>query len=70
MHLHPTFIDQSFEAIVQAAGADTQRFRNFTLRQVGVVLQQAQNPEVSVFLELGATISQEWLRLPRYRQEM
>ena len=41
-------------ADVQAAGAQTQALRDFALRHVGVVLQQAQHPKVGVFLQLRA----------------
>ena len=67
VHLDPALVDQGFQAIVQPAGAQTQALRNFALGHVGVVLQQAQHPKVSVFLQLRAAAGHGWV-LARYRR--
>ena len=54
LHLDPAFVDQGVEAVVQAAGADTQALSDVALGQVGVFLQHAQDPEIGVFLKLRA----------------
>ncbi len=48
LHLDPAFVDQGFEAVVQAAHAHAQ-----LMVQFGVCLQQAHDPKGGVFLGLG-----------------
>lgn len=52
-HLHHAFFHQRFQAVIQPAHADTQFLGQFTLGEVGVFLQDAHHPEISVFLEFG-----------------
>ena len=54
VYLDPAFVDQGVDAVVQAAGADTQALGDLALGHVGIVLQHAQHPKVGVFLKLGA----------------
>ena len=67
LHLDPAFVDECLEAVVQTAGADAQFFSNLTLDHVRVVLQHAQNSEVSVFLELESSAGHVRGFWPRYR---
>lgn len=55
LHLDPALNDECLEAVVQSTGSDVQFFSNFTLRHVWLVLQHAQDPKVSAFLELGSS---------------
>ena len=50
LHLHPALVHQGFEAIIEPTHADAQFFCQFALREVGVFLQDAHHPEISVFL--------------------
>ncbi len=67
LHLDPAFVDERIEAVIEPAGADAQLLRDFTLRQVRVVLQHAQHPKVGVFLQLraaaGGAVRHVWAAL-------
>ena len=53
LHLDPAFVDQGFQAVVQAAHAHAQLLGQLALGQVGVGLQQAHDSKSGVFLGLG-----------------
>lgn len=54
VYLDPALVDQGLQTVVETTCAQTQLLSDFTLGHVWVVLQQAQHPKVSVFLELRA----------------
>ena len=55
LHFHQALVDEGIEAVVQAAHALAQLLSQFALGQVGVFLQDAQDPKKSVLLDLGLT---------------
>ena len=52
-HLDKTLIDQGLEAIVEPADTHAELVSQFALGKVWVVLQDAHDPEMRVFLDLG-----------------
>ena len=62
-HLHQAFFHERFEAVVQPAHADAQFFSQLALGEVGVVLQQAHDAEVGVFLKFGLAAGHEMASL-------
>ena len=52
-HLHEALFDEGVQAIVQATHAHAKRLGQLSLGQVWVVLQDAHDPKVRFFLELG-----------------
>ncbi len=55
MHLHQALVDEGIQAVVQAAHAQAQLLSQLALGQVGVLLQDAHDPKMGVFLDLGLT---------------
>lgn len=52
-HLHKALVDEGVEAVVQPTHVHAELVGQLTLGQVRVVLQDAHDPEVGVFLDLG-----------------
>ena len=55
LHLHQALLHQRLQAVVQPPHADTQLLGQFALSQVWVLLQDAHNPEIRVFLQPSLT---------------
>jgi len=55
-HLHKALVDESVEAVVQPPHAHAEHVGQLALGQVGVVLQDAHDPEMGVFLDLGLAV--------------
>jgi len=53
LHLDPALVHQGFEAVVQTTDTHTQLFSQLALGEVWVLLQNAHDPEIGVFLNLG-----------------
>ena len=53
LHLHKAFVGEGLEAVIEPAHADAQFLSQLALGEVGVVLQDAHDPEVGVYLQLG-----------------
>lgn len=59
LYLDPALTYQCSQAVIHPTGTQPQAIRNFALGEVWVFLQQAQHPEVGVFLELRAARGHE-----------
>ena len=64
LNFDPTFVDQSFQAIVQTAHAHAKLFSQLTLRDVRAIVQDAQDPEVGVFLLVGLAAGHWYGEMP------
>ncbi len=53
LHLHKALVDQGVEAVVQATHAHAEVIGQLALGEIGVFLQDAHDPEMGVFLDLG-----------------
>ncbi len=52
-HLHKALVDEGVEAVVQPTHAHAEHLGQLALGQVRVILQDAHDPEMGVFLDLG-----------------
>lgn len=59
LHFHQAFGDECFEAVVQPAYANAELHGQLPLGEVWVVLQDAHDPEVRVFLGFGLSAGLE-----------